>query len=187
MKFSQVLWVVWLVWTWDQIKVVFATRKDASHLEELLQKVAGVYVDPEKQHGFEKTVVITACNHGFVNHLHNFNCYAKRLGFKFIVFAMDEILHRYLTENTTMISYHMNGGTVGDVTHESTEFRSRQFNLITAKKKESVHEVLMLGYSVFFTDTDVAMLVDPFPNFIWKNVDYVHSANMVCSKLDLNF
>jgi len=37
-------------------------------LLSLLQKVAGVYNDVNKQRGLEKTVLITACNHGFINH-----------------------------------------------------------------------------------------------------------------------
>lgn len=156
------------------------------HIVDLISKlelVKGVYKDPNKSvKHLHKTVMITSCNYGFLNHLMNFKCYADNLGFKFIVIAMDEFLHNYLTNHTDMVSYFMGGGVVGEVTTEAVDFRSKQFNLITAKKKECVHEVLMLGYDVLFTDTDVAMFVDPVPYLLWKNVDYVHSLNAVCAR-----
>ena len=68
------------------------------------------------------------------------------------------------------------------ITSDSTSFRSKQFNLITARKKEVVHDILALGYDVIFSDTDVAMIKDPMPYLIWKNVDYVHSLNARCEK-----
>ena len=156
------------------------------HIVDLISKlelVKGVYKDPNKSvKHLHKTVMITSCNYGFLNHLMNFKCYADNLGFKFIVIAMDEFLHNYLTNHTDMVSYFMGGGVVGEVTAEAVDFRSKQFNLITAKKKECVHEVLMLGYDVLFTDTDVALFVDPIPYLLWKNVDYVHSLNAVCAR-----
>lgn len=73
------------------------------------------------------------------------------------------------------------GGAVGEVTGASTEFRSKQFNLITARKKEAVHDILMLGYDVLFSDTDVAVIRDPLPYMLRTNVDYVHSLNYMCT------
>lgn len=148
-----------------------------------LEKVAGVYKNESRSNGLklEKTVLITGCNHGFINHLLNFKCFADRLGFKFLVIAMDERAHQYITANTTMDSYLMTGGAVGEVTGHSTEFRSRQFNLITARKKEAVHDILKLGYDVVFSDTDVAMVRDPLPYMLRTNVDYVHSLNYMCT------
>ena len=72
--------------------------------------------------------------------------------------------------------------TSSSVTSDSVTFRSKQFNLITARKKEAVHDILVLGYDVLFSDTDVAMLRDPLPYLLWKNVDYVHSLNAVCRR-----
>jgi hypothetical protein len=37
---------------------------------------------------------------------------------------------------------------------------------------------------VLFTDTDVALIRDPFPYLLWKDVDYVHSLNVICSNED---
>lgn len=154
---------------------------DRAELKKVLEKVAGIYKDPARSKGIEKTVLITACNHGFVNHLHNFKCFADRLGMKFLVMAMDKQAHHYITTNTTMTSFLMVGGAVGEVTGSSTEFRSKQFNLITARKKEAVHDILQLGYDVLFSDTDVAMIRDPIPYMIRVNVDYAHSLNYMCT------
>lgn len=157
-----------------------------SSLLSTLQRAAGVYNDPKKvaKYNLHKTVLMTGCNYGFLNHLHNFKCFADRLDMKFIVIAMDAKAHEYIINNTTMISYLMDGGVVGGVTGAPTDFRSPQFNLITTKKKEAVHDVLKLGYDVLFTDTDVAMIRDPLPRMLWENVDYVHSLNAVCTKED---
>lgn len=154
---------------------------DREELKRQLVNVAGIYKDASKTKGLEKTVMITACNRGFVNHLHNFKCWAGRLGMKFLVMAMDREAHEYITKNTTMNSYLMVGGAVGEVTGAATEFRSKQFNLITARKKEAVHDILQLGYDVLFSDTDVAMVRDPLPYMIRANVDYAHSLNYMCT------
>lgn len=132
-----------------------------------------------------KTVLITGCNHGFINHLHNFKCYAEKLGMKFLVIAMDKLAYSYIIHNTTMTAYLMMGGAVGDVTAHSQKFRSQQFNLITARKKEAVHDILSLGYHVLFSDTDVAMIRDPLRYMLWENVDYVHSLNYMCKVYEL--
>jgi hypothetical protein len=160
---------------------VVATALDRVELKKQLEKVAGIYKDSSKSKGLEKTVLITGCNYGFVNHLHNFKCFADRLGMKFLVMAMDKQAHHYISTNTTMNSFLMVGGAVGDVTGSSTEFRSKQFNLITARKKEAVHDILQLGYDVVFSDTDVAMIRDPLPYMIRINVDYAHSLNYMCT------
>lgn len=153
-------------------------------LLSLLQKVAGVYNDVNKQKGLENIVLITACNHGFINHLQNFKCFADRLDMKFLVFAMDNATHNYLTEQTSMLSYYIGNSDVDGITNESTSFRSNKFNLITAKKKEAVYNILLLGYDVIFSDTDVAIVRDPFQYMLWDNVDYVHSINTFCTEQD---
>lgn len=47
-----------------------------------LQEVAGIYKDANKAKsmGVDKAVLVTACNHGFLNHLFNFDCFVRRLG-----------------------------------------------------------------------------------------------------------
>ncbi len=156
--------------------------KSNHDLIKKLDQVKGVYEDPfkAKQMGVENTVLITACNYGFINHLYNFDCFMKRLKMKYLVFAMDKQAYEYLKVNTTINVYNMNNLDGSEVTSLPQLFRSKQFNIITAKKKEAVHDVMLLGYDVLFSDTDVAVVRDPFPYMVWKNVDYVHSLNAMC-------
>lgn len=142
-----------------------------------LKRNAGVFRN-ETRPGLEKTVLLTGCNHGFLNHLENFRCFAERLNMKFLVIALDFKAFEYIRRNTSMDAIFMS--TAG-VTEDNVDFRSKQFNLITARKKEAVHDVLDLGFDVLFTDTDVALLRDPFPYMLYNNVDYVHSLNAICT------
>ena len=147
----------------------------------LLEKVSGVYTEvplTSKHLSLEKTVIVTACNYGFLNHLYNFDCFMKRLGMKYLVIALDKKAYQYLSNNTSIVTYFL--PSENDVTSAPQEFRSRQFNIITTKKKEAVLTIMKLGYNVLFSDTDVAIIRDPFPYLIWNNVDYVHSLNAFC-------
>lgn len=107
--------------------------------------------------------------------------FADRLGFQFLVVTLDERADRFLRENTTMTSYLMMKGIPS--TAESTSYRSSQFNIISFKKKEVVHDILKLGYNVLFSDIDIAIVKDPISLMIWNNVDYVHSLNAACPRL----
>ena len=157
----------------------------ADTLRSVLEKSSGIFKDTARQVGLEKTVLVTGCNYGFLNHLHNFKCFADRLKIKFLVVALDEKSHQYLTKHTDMYTFYMAVGSDNSsaaITSGSATFRSQQFNLITARKKEAVHDIIALGYDVLFSDTDVAILRDPMPFLLWKNVDYVHSLNSVCER-----
>jgi hypothetical protein len=147
-----------------------------------LHEVAGVYVDETKRQGLEKTVVITSCNYGFLNHLHNFKCFAKRLGIRFLVMSMDAKLHNHLTQHTNMISYLLRAGVVGNVSSETHGWASRFYQQITAKKTEAVHAVLVHGYDLLFADVDMAIVRDPFPYLLYPGVQYVHSTNDLCRR-----
>jgi len=199
----QIILVIFHFYTFfDTILVAAADILSKEALRIQLEKVVGVYTnksnsvlkdilssqglsDNKAIHDYfdrtlRKTVLVTGCNHGFINHLHNFKCFADKLGMKFIVIAMDKLAYNYITNNTSMVAYHMVGGAVGETTAHPQKFRSQQFNLITARKKEAVHDILSLGYNVLFSDTDVAMIRDPLPYMLWENVDYVHSLNYMC-------
>ena len=159
--------------------------RNSATLLNTLKKAAGVYKDQHLQVGLERTVFVTACNYGYLNHLHNFKCFCDRIGLKFLVIALDEKSYRYLRKNTETHVYHMgnrSNDTEQIVEHNSTSFRSSQFNLITTRKKEIVHDIMLLGFDVLFVDTDVAIIRDPMPYLLWNNVDYVHSVNTRCSK-----
>lgn len=158
------------------------STKEMEHLKAQLEKVAGVYEDAAlvQKYQLQKTVLVTGCNHGFLNHLFNFDCFAQRLGMKYLVVTMDASAESFLNSHTSMVTFPMLGS--NDIGTESSEFRSKQFNLITARKKAAVHSIMQLGYDVLFSDTDVALLRDPFPYLRWKNVDYVHSLNYHCDE-----
>ena len=155
-------------------------------LDRTLRLVSGVYhdttnIDKKILEKINNTVIVTSCNYGFINHLLNFKCFMDRLNMKFIVMALDRATHSYLTQNTSIVSYYMDNGQINEIVGTSQEFRSKQFNLITAKKKEVVHYIMELGYDVLFSDTDVAIVRDPFPYMLWNDVDYVHSLNSMCT------
>jgi hypothetical protein len=165
-----------------------------SNLISALEQAKGIYNDANKarQAGVSNAVVVTACNYGFINHLYNFDCFMKRLDMKYVVFAMDQRAYYFLKNHTNLNVVDMQAVQYNPpvtnhdeerqsvMTAVSQEFRSKHFNLITAKKKEIVHDIMLLGYDVLFSDTDVAIVRDPLPYMLWKNVDYVHSLNAIC-------
>lgn len=174
--------------------VVTGPATHEPELQDLLaavKKAAGVYIDPQHPHqqNLDDIVIVTGCNYGFLNHLHNFKCFLDRLGMKFLVVAMDHQSYSYLTNQSrantigsSMSVYYAGAGKVGEVGTGPVDFRSKAFNILTAKKKEAVHDILRLGYSVLFSDTDVVLVQDPLPYLLWHNVDYVHSINAICTK-----
>lgn len=156
-------------------------------LKEQLEKAAGVFVDIDNIHKYnlEKTVFVTAANHGFLNHLMNFYCFVEKLKLKVLVVSLDEEIDKYLaSHNSSYIVSYFLGGESGkeQVQTGAASFRSEQFNLMTLRKKHVVLNILKEGYDVMFSDTDVALLGDPFPYLLWKNMDYVHSLNEPCSE-----
>jgi hypothetical protein len=151
-----------------------------AELSKLLEQVAGIYRSPPPNapKNLQKTVIVTACNYGFLNHLYNFDCFMRRLNYKYLVIAMDQKAYNYLKSNTSIVTHYMPSET--EITTQPQEFRSKHFNIITSKKKEAVLNIMKLGYNVVFSDTDVAIIRDPMPYMVWDNVDYVHSLNAMC-------
>ena len=109
------------------------------------------------------------------------------IGMKYLVVAMDKQAYEVLSKHTNLTVHYLGANNAAgadssntDVTSQPQEFRSKHFNVITAKKKEVVHDIMALGYDVLFSDTDVAVIRDPLPYMMWRNVDYVHSLNAIC-------
>jgi len=67
---------------------------------------------------------------------------------------------------------------------EATEFRSKQFNIITHRKMEGIIAVMEMQHDVIFIDMDIALIRDPLPYLLWRNVDYVHSHNRICPQFE---
>ena len=153
-------------------------------LATVLQQAAGVYKNAGSNKlnaDLSKTVLITAANIAYLPFFHNFKCFLDRLGFKALMFSMDEKIHAELGKvgGDVIFSYYWNSGS-GHATEGVALFATPQFHTITNKKKEGVLDVLRLGYDVIFADIDIALLRDPLPYLLWNNVDYVHSVNWIC-------
>lgn len=149
---------------------------------EALERVSGVFKSfnnetRQLESSLRRTVLLTASNYGYLNHLMNFKCFMERLNMKFLVIALDKRTYLSLSEMGGFECLLMSSTGVNE---DSSDFRSHQFNLITTRKKEAVFQVLMLHYDVLFSDTDVAIVRNPFPYLLWENVDYVHSLNCIC-------
>lgn len=164
-------------------------------LRATLQLAAGVYRDPTKDPSLNRTVIITGTNHGYINHLHNFKCFMDRLKFKVLVFAMDSKVHKHINEkmNPSETPESVAGsafysffweGSGEEIRPEATEFRSKQFNMITHRKMEGIITVMEMPYDVIFVDMDIALVRDPIPYVRWRNVDYVHSHNRICPQFE---
>ena len=80
-----------------------------------------------------RTVLITAANHGYLNHLLNFKCWADRLNLKFIVFAMDERIHSHLVAQFPQ----QGGGSSGTTSSSSSNPSSSSSSSKTSSSSNS--------------------------------------------------
>jgi len=163
---------------------------DAAFLdfEAALNRTVGVYVDGEraKQLNLDRTLIMTATNFGFLNHLQNFNCFLKRLGLKFLVISLDEAAHEFITKETNMLSVLWTSSSK-TVDKDAVNFGTPGFAIISELKYQAVFEALKLGVDVIFSDTDVLFLQNPVPFLISQQVDYVHSVNDFCPAPYFNY
>lgn len=152
-------------------------------LTTALSKAAGVYIDPASNKlgvDMSHTVLVTGCNYAYLHFLHNLKCFVDSLGLKVLVFALDKRAHEYISSNMGPNMYSVFVGGLEEVGEGVSVFATHQFHVLTTRKKESVLSVMELGYDAVFVDTDIAVLRDPMPYLLWKNVDYVHSLNHIC-------
>lgn len=132
-------------------------------LVDILRLSSGYYASPTKAeaHGMQRTVLVTGGNFGYLNHIHNFNCFAQRLQLKYLVISMELHTHYYL-QKRGFYSYYLDPSAAASsasnitevIEEQSSAFREQQFNFITNRKKKAVLEILRLGYNVIFSDTD---------------------------------
>ena len=133
-----------------------------------------------KSSSFHFILCNTNSNHGFLNHLHNFDCWADRIGLKFLVFAMDEKISKYLDKRGKVKSFFWEGFSGKPASEKAGHLRSDDYNLIANRKLEATLAVMMLGYDIIFVDVDIAILRDPIPYLLFEGVEYVHSVNEFC-------
>ena len=154
-----------------------ALANPLAKLPEALRAAAGVYKHPRSR-SLKKTVLVTASNFGYLNHLMNFKCFADRLNLKFLVFAFDDRIYSFLEPRTDLNVVKFTHGT--KVGSEATYYRSKDFNIMSNRKFEATLEVLKLGYDLIFADPDVVIIDDPVPHVIYPGIDYAHSINKFC-------
>ena len=60
-----------------------------SSFEDVLRSKAGLYTNSRKASRYPKTILVTASNYHYRSLLINWECYAQKLGLKWIVISMD--------------------------------------------------------------------------------------------------
>lgn len=157
---------------------IIVTGNDWNASDDKLTEMLGKVVVTKASNTF---VIATAVNHGFLHHLYNFDCYMRRLNLPYVVFSLDSLAAASLEQKANVInSFHLQIPGEKDASVNASEFRSLDFNIITARKIYAVHQLLLRGLDVLFLDVDVTLLREPFEYLLWKNVHYVHSLNYNC-------
>jgi len=153
-------------------------------LLSLLKEASGVYRKPqeltprEKAFNLDKTIVITAVNHGFLDFFYNFDCFMQRLNFKYLVLAMDSKAYKALQTHPEILAYHLQRS-------HSSLVEDNQHVMLLKLKFAFVLKIMNMGYNVLFSDIDVAIIRNPLPYLLWKNVDYVFSSDAFCNKANV--
>ena len=183
-------------------------------LDTLLHITSGVFRNGSTtQQQLRRTVLVTAANHGYLNHLRNFKCFLDRLQMKALVFALDARAHDSISRSmndsfssflllppSTAPAQRVHGTDAEEtqqirgskqaallIEESSASYRTHQFHIITTRKLEAVLLVLQQGYDVLFVDVDVVLLRDPFPQLLFRNFDYASSINRRCPADGLAF
>ena len=155
---------------------------DNDELRSLLEQVKGIvpanYSSPTIRVSLSNAVFAIMVNHGFVNQARNLDCYMKRLNFKYLIIALDKAAYDEMKAGMNVTVYlsriHSSFATA------STNYGSSEYRSIVKYKTKMVQNILHMGYDVVFSDTDIAIVRDPFPYMVWNDVDYVHAPNCVC-------
>jgi hypothetical protein len=69
-----------------------------------LKEASGYYLDDKRNPKLNNTIIITAFNHGYLEFFHNFKCYAKRIGIKFLTIAFDAKAQDHLMTTEVFIA-----------------------------------------------------------------------------------
>ena len=153
------------------------------------------------------TVIVTAANFGYLNHVQNFKCFMDRLGLNFLLVALDERAYegaqRLGVVSVSLTTAGRNAsrrvrGTDAQRTQQirsspqsalvveeaAADYHTHGFHVITVRKIEAVVRVLQLGFDVLFIDSDVLLLRDPFPllgaALAASKADYIFTSNKLC-------
>jgi len=166
-------------------------RGDSNELQSTASQAAGVFRSIAARRArpeLRNAIVVTAANIAYSHHIENFCCWMSRLGFRALLFSLDPEMHKYALAMTTkdrtvdepLLYSYLWGTNIKKV----AEWRTPAFHAITTAKLEVVLSLLRWQYDVLFVDADVALIRDPFPYLMWKNVDMAYSVNQICPHSD---
>ena len=134
-------------------------------LRNLAHRAAGCYADPMKRRpGISKVVISTLGNFAFRSQLTNWICFAQRLGFTFIVFAVDPQLGPWLDANFPDVLWIHIGASKflenGADFSNFAAFRRGSYNVLMKVKLATTLSLLKIGYDNFYIDADCVILRD---------------------------
>ena len=151
-------------------------------LRSLLEQVRGIvpssYSSSLIRAKLTNAVFIIMVNHGYVDQARNLDCFMKRLNFKFLAIALDKSAYDEMKAGTDIPVYLSR--IRSSFTSVQTIYGTPEYANIVKYKTKMVQTILHMGYDVIFSDTDIAIMRDPFPYLLWNHVDYVHSQNSIC-------
>ena len=133
-----------------------AVKQDLVELKRVAESAAGVYRHEQKgmleEHArtLRNTIVVTAANHAYANHIHNFKCWMDRIDMKVLVFSMDEDMHSYMksintnASDPTLFSFMWNHGTGTPVIKGTADFRT------AGKTKSKIEGYILYTVGILF-------------------------------------
>jgi len=148
---------------------------------ECINTAAGVYsMQTPENSQLSNTILVTASNYAYLRILRNWEYFAGKHGYKWLVVAMDVDLWKVLgPSKSVMINTPENKHY-----HRESHYRSPGFNSISIQKLVIVRDLLRIGYNVIFCDPDNIFLRDIFRadtdlmRMIRSDrIDYVYSVN----------
>jgi hypothetical protein len=182
MKF--LLFIVFLIYLWNITSSLpsIATAEDNNdELRSLLEQVKGIVpsgYSSSIRTKLSNAVFIIMVNHGYVDQARNLDCYMKRLNFKYLAIALDKSAYDEMKAGMDIPVYlsriHSSFASVSSI------YGTPEYASIVKYKTKMVQIILHMGYDVIFSDTDIAIVRDPFPYMVWNDVDYVHTQNAFC-------
>ena len=161
-------------------------KHEEPELQAALTRAAGIYLDPVKPRvsnddgsgiSRRRTVLVTSFNAGYAPMFANWFCSAERFGLKFLVWPQEEGALRsvgsYIGSDDSTSRFQratiFRSKAIEEILRvggQHYDFRQGQYNVITNLKLIIVNVILRAGYNVWFSDTDIAYLRDPWPSMV---------------------
>ena len=121
-------------------------------------------------------MLLTGVSYNYRDILMNYVCNLRRLGIydMLVIAAWDEEMYRFGFAMGLPIFYYRSGfgDGAGDMAYGSDGFKK-----VTKLKSRVVLQILRMGYDVTWTDTDIVLFADPFPEMAAMPSDFVVQSN----------